>query len=67
MVLLLVMFCSCAQVMEDTLANTDAKAAVLASSKPGCFIAGADIGWLDSAKDKTEVIIMIVELLCLAV
>lgn len=41
--------------MEDILANAEAKSAVLASSKPGCFIAGADIAWLDSAKDEDEV------------
>ena len=41
--------------MEDTLVNADIKSAVLVSSKPGCFIAGADIAWLDSAKDKDEV------------
>ncbi len=41
--------------MEDSLANDEAKAAVLVSSKPGCFIAGADIAWLDSAKDQEEV------------
>lgn len=43
------------QVMEDMLANAEAKSAVLVSSKPDCFIAGADIAWLDSAKDKEEV------------
>lgn len=43
------------QVMEDSLANPEAKSAVLVSSKPGCFIAGADIAWLDSAKDEEEV------------
>ena len=42
------------------LANPQAKAAVLTSSKPGCFIAGADIGWLDAAKDKEEVVRMCV-------
>ncbi len=41
--------------MEGVLANNDAKAAVLISSKPGCFIAGADITWLDSAQSKEEV------------
>ncbi len=41
--------------MEDMLVNAEAKSAVLVSSKPGCFIAGADIAWLDSAKDKEEV------------
>ncbi len=42
------------EVMEDILTNPDAKAAVLVSTKPGCFIAGADIGWLDSAKSVEE-------------
>ncbi len=41
--------------MEGVLANSDTKAAVLISSKPGCFIAGADIAWLDSAQSKEEV------------
>lgn len=35
--------------MQEVLANKDAKSCVLLSSKQGCFIAGADIGWLDSA------------------
>ncbi len=42
------------EVMEDILATSDAKAAVLISTKPGCFIAGADIGWLDAAKTVQE-------------
>lgn len=46
----------CVQVMEDMLASAEAKSAVLVSAKPGCFIAGADIAWLDSAKDKDEVL-----------
>ncbi len=52
--------------MEDTLVNDAAKSAVLVSSKPGCFIAGADIAWLDSAKDKEEVSIYgyVVEEIC---
>lgn len=37
------------------LINNEARAAVLISSKPGCFIAGADISWLDSAETKEEV------------
>jgi len=37
------------------LTNDSIKAAVLTSRKPGCFIAGADIGWLDSATSKQEV------------
>ena len=45
----------CVQVMEDMLASPEAKSAVLVSAKPGCFIAGADIAWLDSAKNKEEV------------
>jgi hypothetical protein len=43
------------QVMESVLTSADVKSAVLVSSKPGCFIAGADIGWLDSANDREEV------------
>lgn len=42
------------EVMEDLLANPEASAAVLISSKPGCFIAGADVSWLDSAKSVEE-------------
>lgn len=41
--------------VEDALANAEVKSAVVVSTKPGCFIAGADIAWLDSAKDKDEV------------
>ncbi len=41
--------------MEGVLVNSDVKAAVLISSKPGCFIAGADIAMLDAAKSKEEV------------
>lgn len=41
--------------MEYALTNDAAKCAVLTSSKPGSFIAGADIAWLDSAKDADEV------------
>ena len=43
------------QVMEEVLASSDAMAAVLISSKPGCFIAGADVKWLDAASNKQEV------------
>lgn len=41
--------------MEEVLASSEAKAAVLISSKPGCFIAGADVKWLDAAKSKQDV------------
>ena len=41
--------------MEGVLTNNEARAAVLVSSKPGCFIAGADVAWLDSAETKEEV------------
>ena len=43
------------QVMEEVLASNEAKAAVLISSKPGCFIAGADVKWLDRASSKQDV------------
>lgn len=43
------------QAMEFALTNNAVKSAVLMSGKPGCFIAGADIAMLDSAKDKNEV------------
>ena len=32
------------QVMEDVLGNRSAQAVVVISTKPGCFIAGADVG-----------------------
>ena len=35
--------------------NSDTKAAVLISSKPNSFIAGADIAMLDAAKSLEEV------------
>ena len=41
--------------MAFCLTNDSVKSAVLASGKPDCFIAGADISWLDAAKDKDEV------------
>lgn len=41
--------------MEEVLASSEARAAVLISSKPGCFIAGADVKWLDAAKSKQDV------------
>ena len=40
---------------EEVAANPEAKAAVLISSKPGSFIAGADISMLDAAKSAEEV------------
>ena len=46
------------QVMEEVLASSEAKAAVLISTKPGCFIAGADVKWLDAASSKQDVISM---------
>lgn len=41
--------------MEEVLASSEAKAAVLISAKPGCFIAGADVKWLDAATCKQDV------------
>ena len=41
--------------MEEVLASGEAKAAVLISTKPGCFIAGADVKWLDAASSKQDV------------
>ena len=41
--------------MEEVLASSEAKAAVLISTKPGCFIAGADVKWLDAASSKQDV------------
>ena len=34
--------------------SPDIQAAVIISNKPGCFIAGADIKWLESAKNAAE-------------
>ena len=42
------------QAMQELMANSEAKAAVLISSKPGSFIAGADIGMLDAASSEEE-------------
>ncbi len=52
--------CNTLQVMEYALTNETVKSAVLISKKPGCFIAGADIGWLDSTKSKQEVSLAII-------
>ncbi|XP_065890644.1 trifunctional enzyme subunit alpha, mitochondrial-like [Dysidea avara] len=37
------------EVMNSALSDSSVTSAVLISGKPGCFVAGADIGWLDSA------------------
>ena len=42
-------------VMTEAFNNLEAKSIVLISSKPGCFIAGADIGMLDAAANEEEV------------
>ncbi|KAK5886701.1 hypothetical protein CesoFtcFv8_017706 [Champsocephalus esox] len=43
------------EVMEEMWANNDVKSAVLISSKPGCFIAGADINMISACKSAEEV------------
>ncbi|XP_078797375.1 hydroxyacyl-CoA dehydrogenase trifunctional multienzyme complex subunit alpha b isoform X1 [Oryzias latipes] len=43
------------EVMEEVWANDAVKSAVLISSKPGCFIAGADINMIQSCKSAEEV------------
>ncbi|KAK5917163.1 hypothetical protein CgunFtcFv8_012074 [Champsocephalus gunnari] len=43
------------EVMEEVWANNDVKSAVLISSKPGCFIAGADINMISACKSAEEV------------
>ena len=43
------------QTLNEIIDNPEAKAAVIISAKPGSFIAGADIGMLDSAKSAEEV------------
>ncbi|XP_003384336.1 PREDICTED: trifunctional enzyme subunit alpha, mitochondrial-like isoform X1 [Amphimedon queenslandica] len=42
------------QTLNEIIDNPEAKAAVIISAKPGSFIAGADIGMLDSAKSDKE-------------
>uniref|UniRef100_A0A671Z218 Trifunctional enzyme subunit alpha, mitochondrial n=1 Tax=Sparus aurata TaxID=8175 RepID=A0A671Z218_SPAAU len=43
------------EVMNELWANNAVRSAVLISSKPGCFIAGADINMIQSCKDAEEV------------
>ncbi|KAL3049550.1 hypothetical protein OYC64_008907 [Pagothenia borchgrevinki] len=43
------------EVMQEVWANNDVKSAVLISSKPGCFIAGADINMISACKSAEEV------------
>jgi len=45
-----------AQVVESVQRNPSVKAGVLISGKPGCFIAGADIGMLEQCKTYDEVL-----------
>uniref|UniRef100_A0A8C2ZUA7 enoyl-CoA hydratase n=1 Tax=Cyclopterus lumpus TaxID=8103 RepID=A0A8C2ZUA7_CYCLU len=44
-----------AEVMDEVWANDAVKSAVLISSKPGCFIAGADINMIQSCNSADEV------------
>ena len=41
--------------MREAFENPASKSIVLISSKPGCFIAGADISMLDAAESEEEV------------
>uniref|UniRef100_A0A3Q3WCG5 Trifunctional enzyme subunit alpha, mitochondrial n=1 Tax=Mola mola TaxID=94237 RepID=A0A3Q3WCG5_MOLML len=43
------------EVMNEVLENNAVKSAVLISSKPGCFIAGADINMIQACKDAEEI------------
>ncbi|XP_029452130.1 LOW QUALITY PROTEIN: trifunctional enzyme subunit alpha, mitochondrial [Rhinatrema bivittatum] len=43
------------QIMNDIWTNESVKSAVLISSKPGCFIAGADINMIEACKNSQEV------------
>ncbi|KAM4771644.1 trifunctional enzyme subunit alpha, mitochondrial [Rhinophrynus dorsalis] len=43
------------EVMNEIWANDSVQSAVLISSKPGCFIAGADINMIDACKTSQEV------------
>jgi enoyl-CoA hydratase/long-chain 3-hydroxyacyl-CoA dehydrogenase len=42
------------EVMDGVLGNRAAQAVVVISTKPGCFIAGADVNWLDKAGSLEE-------------
>ncbi|PVD23591.1 hypothetical protein C0Q70_16863 [Pomacea canaliculata] len=44
------------QVLNETQSNQNVKAVVLISSKPGCFVAGADISMIEACKTKEEVV-----------
>lgn len=43
-------------IINEIESNPAIEAAVLISGKPGCFIAGADIGMIESCKTKEEVV-----------
>lgn len=44
-----------ASIIKEVQSNSSVVAAVLISGKPGCFIAGADIGMLGACKTSAEV------------
>ncbi|KAG7250922.1 hypothetical protein CRUP_011191 [Coryphaenoides rupestris] len=46
------------EVMEEVWANKDVESAVLISSKPGCFIAGADINMIQACTNIEEVTLL---------
>lgn len=43
-------------IINEIESNPAIEAAVLISGKPGCFIAGADIGMIESCKTKEQVV-----------
>ena len=45
--------------MREAFENPTSKSIVLISSKPGCFIAGADISMLDAAESEEEVCVCV--------
>ncbi|OWF52016.1 Trifunctional enzyme subunit alpha, mitochondrial [Mizuhopecten yessoensis] len=44
------------QVFKEVSENPDVKSIVVMSGKPGCFIAGADIGMIEACKTKEEIV-----------
>lgn len=44
------------KIINEVDSNPSIEAAVLISGKPGCFIAGADIGMIEKCKTKDEVV-----------
>lgn len=45
-----------ARILQEVESNPAIEATVIISGKPGCYIAGADIGMIESCKTKEEVV-----------